>query len=76
MPVVDIPADGCVWCHLQVIWTKTAGYVDDCHVVVGTPDCLAECLQDPNAQEVLQHTQVRNLQCVVVHSILQSTVPL
>ena len=42
---------------LQVIWTKTVGYVDDCHVVVGTPDCLAEVLQDPNAQEVLQHTK-------------------
>ena len=40
-----------------MIWTKTVGYVDDCHVVVGTPDCLAEVLQDPNAQEVLQHTK-------------------
>jgi hypothetical protein len=42
----------------EVLWTKTAGYVSDCHVVVGTPDCLAEVLQEPNATRVMQHTKV------------------
>lgn len=43
----------------EVLRAKAAGYVDGCHVVVGTPDCLAEVLQQPNALEIVQHTKVR-----------------
>jgi hypothetical protein len=42
----------------EVLRVKNAGYVARCHVVVGTPDCLAEVLQEPEAYPIMQHTQV------------------
>lgn len=44
----------------EVVRAKAAGYVAGCHVVVGTPDCLAEVLQEPESLEIMQHTKVRH----------------
>eukprot|EP00892_Ulva_mutabilis_P011443 jgi/Ulvmu1/8671/UM047_0009.1 len=42
----------------EVLRAKAAGYVEGCHIVVGTPDCLAEVMQEPQALEIMQHTKV------------------
>ena len=41
----------------EVLFAKTQSYLYGAHVVVGTPDCLAELSQQPNAQPVMAHVQ-------------------
>ena len=41
----------------EVLFAKTQSYLYGAHVVVGTPDCLAELSQQPNAQTVMAHVQ-------------------
>jgi hypothetical protein len=42
----------------EVLRAKNAGYLHRCHVVVGTPRCLAECLAEPSPLQVMQHSKV------------------
>lgn len=48
----------------EVLRAKNAAYLNGCHVVVGTPDCLAECLLDPSPFPVMQHTKARFCCCL------------
>eukprot|EP00891_Asterochloris_glomerata_P003480 jgi/Astpho2/3480/Aster-08115 len=41
----------------EVLFAKTQSYLYGAHVVVGTPDCLAELSQQPNAQPVMAHVR-------------------
>ena len=41
----------------EVLFAKTQSYLYGAHVVVGTPDCLAELSQQPNAQPVMAHVK-------------------
>ena len=41
----------------EVLFAKTQSYLYGAHVVVGTPDCLAELSQQPSAQPVMAHVQ-------------------
>lgn len=43
----------------EVLRAKNAGTLRGAHVVVGTPECLAECLEEPSAFPVMQHSKVR-----------------
>ena len=43
----------------QVLRAKAAGYLNHCHVVVGTPEALAEVGEAPNAFPVMAHTKAR-----------------
>jgi hypothetical protein len=47
----------------EVLRSKNASYLSGAHVVVGTPGCLAECLQPPEAIDVMQHTKVLCVRC-------------
>ena len=43
----------------EVLRAKNAGALRGAHVVVGTPECLAECLEQPSVVPVMQHSKVR-----------------
>lgn len=43
----------------EVLRAKNANYLRSCHVVVGTPECLAECLTGPESIPIMQHTKAR-----------------
>ena len=54
----------------EVVRAKNALYTKDVHVVVGTAEALAECLQPPAALPLLQHTKARL--CSVLHRMAMS----
>jgi hypothetical protein len=43
----------------EVLRAKNAGHLEGATIVVGTPECLAECMQDPEALDVMKHAKVR-----------------
>ena len=42
----------------EVLRAKNAFYLKGCKVVIGTPECLAECISEPSALPIMQSTKV------------------